>query len=115
MSVNQRLYIFFCSFLVFVAGNEVISDEDYELSNTFANIGNAYFKNRSLTAALTYYKKAIDLNYFHVPAMVNLGVVYVEQENLQKGEQYFHQASERTLASHFSIRTGRQVSPYAMI
>jgi len=86
--------------------NEVISDDDYELSNTYLTVGNAYFKNRSLTAALTCYKKAVDLNYFHVPALVNLGVVYVEQENLLKGEQYFHRASELSGEFLYHVQNG---------
>ena len=84
----------------------LINDYDYELSNIYSKIGNEYFRNLTFEDAITYYKKAVNLNYFHVPALVNLGVVYVEQDNLVEGEKYFKQANERSGEYLYHVQNG---------
>ena len=84
----------------------LINDYDYELSNIYSKIGNEYFRNHTFEDAITYYKKAVNLNYFHVPALVNLGVVYVEQDNLVEGEKYFKQANERSGEYLYHVQNG---------
>ena len=88
------------------ASSQEVSDSDFRLSNVYSSIGNEYFRNHSYGGAIFYYEEAVRLNYFHVPALVNLGVVYVEKDMLDLAERYFRRAHELSGEFLYHVHNG---------
>ena len=86
--------------------SQEVSDSDFRLSNVYSSIGNEYFRNHSYAGAIFYYEEAVRLNYFHVPALVNLGVVYVEKDMLNLAERYFRRAHELSGEFLYHVHNG---------
>ena len=81
----------------------LINDYDYNYQYIFKN-WNEYFRNHKFER---YYilQKRVNLNYFHVPALVNL-VLYTLRDNLVEGEKYFKQANERSGEYLYHVQNG---------
>ena len=86
--------------------SQEVSDSDFRLSNVYSSIGNEYFRNHTYDGAILYYEEAVRLNYFHVPALVNLGVVYVEKDMLNLAESYFRRAHELSGEFLYHVHNG---------